>query len=97
MADEIYKNAKASANGKASRKRHDLVEEELDDDVAGPEPPPADDIDDGQDDEEGRFFGGGITETTAEILDFMDKQEAADAAVSVSAYMSADLGLTVTA
>ena len=57
-------------------------DEDENDVEAGPAAPP-DDVDDAEsDDEEGRFFGGGIAKGTAEILDYVEKQEAADAAVS---------------
>ena len=58
------------ANGRVT------VEDGEDDDVnAGPELPPDEDH---ADDEEGRFFGGGISNDTAEVLDFIDEQEKAD-------------------
>lgn len=41
---------------------------------AGPALPP-DEPDEIIDDEEGRFFGGGITSDTADVLDFIDKQD----------------------
>ncbi len=49
--------------------------------MAGPAAPL--DLDDAgpEDDEEGRFFGGGITNGTADILDFMDQQENGEVAV----------------
>ena len=46
---------------------------EEDDVAAGPEMPP--DFDDAANDEEGRFFGGGITNDTAQALDFVDEQD----------------------
>ncbi|KAI9887346.1 MAG: hypothetical protein M1823_000862 [Watsoniomyces obsoletus] len=80
--NEVYKFAKASANGDSKGKRKAVVEDDPEDDgAAGPDPPPADEeVAYGpEDDEEGRFFGGGITKNTAEILDFMDEQEKDDA------------------
>ena len=55
------------------------MEEEVDENeddgtVAGPEIP--DDLEEGpEDDEEGRFFGGGISNDTAEVLNFIDERE----------------------
>lgn len=46
-------------------------DDEDDDVAAGPDLPP--DLD-----EEGRFFGGGITNDTAEVLDFIDGRERDD-------------------
>ncbi len=62
-----------------------MEDDDPEDVAAGPEPPSADDTDFGPDDDEGRFFGGGITENTAEILDFMDEQDKDDAGVGRSA------------
>lgn len=42
--------------------------------MAGPELPPDEDSG-GLDDDEGRFFGGGITNETAEVLDFIDERD----------------------
>jgi beta-catenin-like protein 1 len=54
------------------------VEDEEDDDgVAGPELPP-DFEEEVVDDEEGRFFGGGITNDTAEVLNFIDERDKDD-------------------
>ena len=54
------------------------MEDEVDDDeVAGPELPP-DFEEEVADDEEGRFFGGGITNDTAEVLDFIDERDKED-------------------
>lgn len=61
------------ANGRATAEHGDD-----DDTEAGPELPP--DPDDA-DDDEGRFFGGGITDDTAEVLDFIDEREKAEAVV----------------
>lgn len=49
-------------------------DDENDDVAAGPELPP-DLEEEALDDEEGRFFGGGITNDTAEVLDFIDGRE----------------------
>lgn len=73
-AEEVYKAAKVSANGTS---RNATVEEEEDDIEAGPELPPNDDV---ADDEEGRFFGGGMSKDTADVLDYLDEQDGADAA-----------------
>ena len=51
---------------------------EDDEGVAGPEMPLEEDP---EDDEEGRFFGGGITNDTADVLDFIDEQELDGSAV----------------
>lgn len=45
--------------------------------AAGPELPP-DFEEEALDDEEGRFFGGGITNNTAEVLDFIEDREKDD-------------------
>lgn len=58
------------ANGRAT-----VEDEENEDIAAGPELPPDEDI---AEDEEGRFFGGGISNDTAEVLDFIDEQEKAE-------------------
>ena len=53
-----------------------MVEDDPEDDegYAGPELPP--DLEkENIEDEEGRFFGGGITNNTADVLDFIDQQE----------------------
>ncbi|KAL8692552.1 MAG: hypothetical protein Q9218_002445 [Villophora microphyllina] len=72
----VYKATKADddadvkSNGRVTI--DDLPE---DDDVeAGPALPP-DEAEETIDDEEGRFFGGGITNDTADVLDFIDKQD----------------------
>ena len=61
------------SNGRAT------VEDEGDGELAaGPEVPPGE----GEgDDEEGRFFGGGISNDTAEVLNFIDEREKEDIAV----------------
>ena len=58
------------------------MEDEPEDDegYAGPELP-SDLEDESIDDEEGRFFGGGITNNTANVLDFIDQQDQDGAAV----------------
>ncbi|KZF24298.1 DUF1716-domain-containing protein [Xylona heveae TC161] len=81
-AEEVYKSAKLEANGDVKGKGRATVEDEVDDDddvEAGPALPPGeDDLD--PDDEEGRFFGGGITQDTAEALDFIDELDQGAAA-----------------
>ena len=53
-----------------------MEDQEDDDRLAGPElPPDMKREDEVLDDEDGRFFGGGITNDTAEVLDFIDEQE----------------------
>lgn len=49
--------------------------EEGDDIVAGPELPPGEEEQLSDDDDEGRFFGGGLTKDTADVMDFIDKQD----------------------
>lgn len=73
--DKKYKVPKLSANGNLGTMAIATAKDEEDADVvAGPELPS--DQDDGViDDDEGRFFGGGITNDTAEVLDFIDEQE----------------------
>ena len=60
----------ARSNGQAT------VEDEEDEVAMGPEMP--DDLEDEVNDEEGRFFGGGITNNTAEVLDFIDEKDQGD-------------------
>lgn len=55
-------------------------DDEDDDVAAGPERPP-DLEEEALDDEEGRFFGGGITNDTAEVLDFIEGREKDDLTV----------------
>ncbi|KAI9835419.1 MAG: hypothetical protein M1819_002337 [Sarea resinae] len=76
--NEIYKSTKLEINGDAKGKGRATVEEEEDDDdgFAGPDLPP-DDL--APDDEDGRFFGGGITNNTADILDYIDERDKDDA------------------
>lgn len=74
--EEVYKAAKLSANG-TSRTATVANEEEEDDTEAGPALPPDDDV---ADDEEGRFFGGGMSKDTADVLDYLDEQDGAEAA-----------------
>lgn len=42
--------------------------------MAGPDLPPDEDNGEPEDDE-GRFFGGGITNETAEVLNFIDERD----------------------
>ena len=74
-AQQAYKAAKLSANGSPNGPLTNGVtveDAEDDDDIeAGPSLP----RDDEGDDEEGRFFGGGVTEDTAEALDYVDQQD----------------------
>ncbi|KAI9810246.1 MAG: hypothetical protein M1827_006380 [Pycnora praestabilis] len=78
---EVYKSIKLETNGDAKGKGRTIVEDaEDDDEVAGPELPPDDGDEAAPDDEEGRFFGGGITNDTADVLDFIDEREKDDAA-----------------
>ncbi|KAL9576384.1 MAG: hypothetical protein Q9212_007143, partial [Teloschistes hypoglaucus] len=74
--EAVYKATKIDANGNVKSNGKATVEDlpEDDDMEAGPAPPP-DEPDEIIDDEEGRFFGGGITSDTADVLDFIDKQD----------------------
>ena len=60
-----------------------MEDEEEDDGDAGPELP-SDQEDEVPDDDEGRFFGGGITDDTAEVLDFIEGREGDDTGVSIN-------------
>ena len=52
-----------------------MVEDEVDDEgEAGPELPPDFD-EDVPDDEEGRFFGGGMEQSTAQAMQYIDQHE----------------------
>lgn len=79
-----YKTTKFSVNGDVKSNGRTIAEDEEDDDVvAGPELPPEAEEDGGLDDEEGRFFGGGITNETAEVLDFIDERDKDELTVSL--------------
>ncbi|KAI4247351.1 MAG: hypothetical protein LQ352_006173, partial [Teloschistes flavicans] len=75
----VYKATKIDANGTVKSNGTATVEDlpEDDDMEAGPALPP-DEPNEIIDDEEGRFFGGGITNDTADVLDFIDKQDQGD-------------------
>lgn len=87
LLDEAYKSARTGN----TTPRHAQVQDDEDDDrEAGPAPPSADDdtgdfgpvlpeADD--DDDEGRFFGGGITKDEAEILDYVQGEDAPEEAI----------------
>lgn len=49
------------------------MEDEMEDAAAGPELPP--DLEEDGEDEEGRFFGGGVSRNTADLLDYVNKQD----------------------
>ena len=67
---------------------------ENDEDIeAGPELPPEEE-DNSRDDEEGRFFGGGITDSTADVLNFIDEQDK-DVVVGMRA-MNQYIGVSLT-
>ncbi|KAL8725164.1 MAG: hypothetical protein Q9181_006524 [Wetmoreana brouardii] len=78
-SNAVYKAAKITADGSIKSNGKATVEDEQDDDdvEAGPAPPP-DEAEESVDDEEGRFFGGGITNDTADVLDFIDKRDQGD-------------------
>ncbi|KAL8695980.1 MAG: hypothetical protein Q9201_007880, partial [Fulgogasparrea decipioides] len=75
----VYKAARVTADSSINKNGKATVEDEQDDDdvEAGPAPPP-EEADESIDDEEGRFFGGGITNDTANVLDFIDKRDQGD-------------------
>ncbi|KAL9122794.1 MAG: hypothetical protein Q9187_000656 [Circinaria calcarea] len=77
--DEIYKSVKINGNGNARSGGQATVEEETgnEEEYAGPDIPP-DLEDEPMDQEEGRFFGGGITNDTAEVLDFIEQRDQDD-------------------
>lgn len=68
----------------AKSNKTNKIEEVVDDDdtAAGPELPLEGEVE-LPDDEEGRFFGGGITNKTAEALDFIDELDKNDLNVTV--------------
>ncbi|KAL8731842.1 MAG: hypothetical protein Q9166_003126 [cf. Caloplaca sp. 2 TL-2023] len=73
-ATKLSTNSDVKSNGKATVED----EEEEDDDIeAGPALPP-DEAEDGIGDEEGRFFGGGITNGTADALNYIDELDKGD-------------------
>ena len=80
----VYKATKLTPNGDVKSNGAATVadaEDDNDDDVeAGPALPP-DETEETIDDEEGRFFGGGITNNTANVLNFLDQQDMGDDAV----------------
>lgn len=80
--DELYKAAKLDSNGDVKSKgKAPMVEDEGDDDgEAGPELPPDFD-EDVPDDEEGRFFGGGMEQSTAQAMQYIDQHEEDEALV----------------
>ena len=69
-------NSDVKVNGQATVTED---EDEDEDDFAGPEIPP--DLEEPPDDEEGRFFGGGITNDTADVLNFIEEREKDDTQV----------------
>ncbi|KAL8950279.1 MAG: hypothetical protein Q9222_003683 [Ikaeria aurantiellina] len=71
----IYKSTKLTTNGDVKSNGKSTVEDEEEDDdlEAGPALPQNEA--DGVNDEEGRFFGGGITNDTAEVLNFIDERD----------------------
>lgn len=81
--DELYKLPRLSAKDSWYGNGHSITEDRDDEDedvAAGPELPP-DLEEEALDDEEGRFFGGGITNGTAEVLDFIEGREKDDLTV----------------
>ncbi|KAI9880787.1 MAG: hypothetical protein M1830_000223 [Pleopsidium flavum] len=78
--NELYKSAKLSVNGDVKRNGRATVDEEDKSGIAGPELPSGEEDQIADDDDEGRFFGGGITNDTAEVLDFIDGRDNDDTA-----------------
>ncbi|KAI4289191.1 MAG: hypothetical protein L6R35_001545 [Caloplaca aegaea] len=73
--DPIYKATKTTVNGDVKSNGIAAVEDADDDDIeAGPALPP-DQEEENIDDEEGRFFGGGITNDTADVLNFINERD----------------------
>lgn len=70
-----YKVPKLSANGDLGNTERGSVKDEEDGDVVAGVQLPSDQDEAMVDDDEGRFFGGGITNNTAEVLDFIDEQD----------------------
>ncbi|KAI9852845.1 MAG: hypothetical protein M1824_001690 [Vezdaea acicularis] len=68
------KSMKLGVHGDFKGKNNVTSKELVDEHFEGPELPPDEELEPEPDDEEGRFFGGGITNDTAEILDFMGEQ-----------------------
>lgn len=80
-SDAVYKAAKTYANGDVKGNGIAAVEDADEDDIeAGPALPP-DEEEENIDDEEGRFFGGGITNDTADVLNFIDERDKGNDAV----------------
>ncbi|KAL8763917.1 MAG: hypothetical protein Q9184_000360 [Pyrenodesmia sp. 2 TL-2023] len=77
--DAVYKATKINTNGDVKTNGNATVEEADDDEdvEAGPSLPP-DGAEESNDDEEGRFFGGGITNNTADVMDFIDERDKGD-------------------
>lgn len=80
--DELYKSTKLNLNGDARHQGQATVQDEVESETAGPELPLDEEDQIPDDDAEGRFFGGGITNDTADVLDFIDKRDKDDATVS---------------
>ena len=74
---EIYKQAKLNGSSSIEHSRQPGIEDEGadDDKVARPTLPL--EFDDTED-KDGRFFGGGLSNNTAEVLDFIDEREKDD-------------------
>lgn len=75
--DELYKSAKLDSNGDVrSKGKGVMVEDDVEDaGEAGPELPPDFGEEDVPDDEEGRFFGGGMEQSTAQAMQYIDQHE----------------------
>lgn len=80
-SDAVYKATKTTVNGDVKSNGIAAVEDADDDDIeAGPALPP-DQEEENIDDEEGRFFGGGITNDTADVLNFINERDKGEDAV----------------
>ncbi|KAI9682945.1 MAG: hypothetical protein M1829_006381 [Trizodia sp. TS-e1964] len=74
---EIYKSAKLGAKGNPGENGGNatIFHSENSNDMVDHQPNAQEAPDDNDDDEEGRFFDGGITNSTARILDYLDTQD----------------------
>lgn len=82
---------KLGVHGDFKGKNNVTSKELVDEHFEGPELPPDEELEPEPDDEEGRFFGGGITNDTAEILDFMGEQGDAGMNASILAFLSVEM------
>ncbi|KAL8971481.1 MAG: hypothetical protein Q9197_003252 [Variospora fuerteventurae] len=86
--DPIYKATKTTVDGDVKSNGMAAVADADDHDIeAGPDLPP-DQEEKNIDDEEGRFFGGGITNDTADVLNFIDERDKGNDAVRYNFHTS---------